>query len=55
MKKVFTFILNILMINTDNDNRVGLSQFKERQEDFSRNKRSITSKDIKLSDLLRRA
>ena len=55
MKNIITFILNILMINSDEDNRVGLSQFKERTEDFSRNKKSITSKDIKLSDLLRRA
>ena len=54
MKKFVTFIQNALFIETDN-NKVGLSQFKEVKEDFSINKCSIASKDVKLSDLLRRA
>ncbi|MCM1265670.1 MAG: hypothetical protein NC200_05670 [Candidatus Gastranaerophilales bacterium] len=54
MKKFVTFIQDVLLINDNNSRRVGLSQFKERQNDFSINKDSITSKDVKLSDLLRR-
>ena len=54
MKKFVTFIQDVLLINDNNTGRVGLSQFKNRTEDFSINKNSITSKDVKLSDLLRR-
>ena len=43
------------MINNNDNNKVGLSQFRERPQDFSVNKSSLRSKDVKLSDLLRRA
>lgn len=54
MKNVITFILNLLMINNDDNNRVGLSQFKEQTNDLPLRK-PFSSKDVKLSDLLRRA
>lgn len=54
MRKLVTFIQNALMLNNNDDRRVGLSQFRNGAEDFSVNKGSITSKDVKLSDLLRR-
>lgn len=55
MKNFVSFIQNALMLSNDDNNKVGLSQFKERPKDFSVNKESMRSKDIKLSDLLRRA
>ena len=55
MRKLITFIQNALMIKNNDNIRVGLSQFRGGAEDFSLNKNSITSKDIKLSDLLRRS
>lgn len=55
MKKFVTFIQSILMINSNDNQRVGLSQFKEDVVDFSINSNSITNKDVKLSDLLRRS
>ena len=54
MKKFVTFIQNALFIDT-NSSKVGLSQFRDKQDDFPINKGSIASKDVKLSDLLRRA
>ncbi len=54
MKKFVTFIQNALFIENGQNNKVGLSQFKEPKEDFSINQGSIASKDVKLSDLLRR-
>lgn len=55
MKNFITFIQGILMINNNDNRRVGLSQFKEETADFSLNANSITNKDVKLSDLLRRS
>lgn len=55
MKKFMTFIQDILMINNKDTHRVGLSQFKDTTVDFSINSNSITNKDVKLSDLLRRS
>ena len=55
MRKLVTFIQNALLLNNNDNRRVGLSQFKDPAVDFSVNKGSIGSKDIKLSDLLRRA
>ena len=55
MKKFMTFIQGILLINNNDNRRVGLSQFKENTVDFSINPNSITNKDVKLSDLLRRS
>ncbi len=54
MKKIVAFIQNALCMNDSNDRRVGLAQFKDEQDDFSINQGSIRSKDVKLSDLLRR-
>ena len=54
MKNVITFILNLLMINNDDNNRVGLSQFKETPATLPKKEVSIKNKDIKLSDLMRR-
>jgi len=55
MKNFITFIQGILMINSNDNRRVGLSQFKDDTPDFSINTNSITNKDVKLSDLLRRS
>ena len=55
MRKLVAFIQNALLLNNNDDRRVGLSQFREEPSDFSVNKGSIGSKDVKLSDLLRRA
>lgn len=55
MKKIMAFIQNALMLNNNDTTRVGLSQFRSGIDDFSLNKNSITSKDVKLSDLLRRS
>lgn len=56
MKKFVTFIRSALFIDEPTNTRIGLTQFnKEEVEDFSRNKDSIRSEDIKLSDLLRRS
>lgn len=55
MRKLVTFIQNALLLNNNDNRRVGLSQFRDTEADFSINKGSIGSKDVKLSDLLRRA
>jgi len=57
MKKFVTFIQDVLLINNNDSHRVGLSQFREKssKEDFSVNKNSIVTGEVKLSDLLRRA
>jgi len=54
MKKIISFLQGMLLLNNNDNNRVGLSQFRENGNDFSVNTNSITNKDIKLSDLLRR-
>ena len=56
MNNFLAFIRNAFLIDTvDNNRKVGLSQFRDESADFSLNKKSITGKDVKLSDLLRRA
>lgn len=56
MDKVLNFLQEILMMNKDDGIKVGLTQFKQPepktpvQQDIS-----IRTKDIKLSDLMRRA
>ncbi len=56
MKNFVTFIQGVLLINNNDNRRVGLTQFREDSaNDFSVNKNSIANKDVKLSDLLRRA
>ena len=54
MKKIVTFIQNALMMNGNDNSKIGLSQFRVAEEDFSINKGSLRSSDVKLSDLLRR-
>lgn len=54
MRKFVAFIQNALLLNNNDDRRVGLSQFRTAPNDFSINQGSLGSKDIKLSDLLRR-
>lgn len=55
MKKLVTFIQGLFLISDNDTRRVGLSQFRESAADFSVNQNSIANKDVKLSDLLRRA
>lgn len=57
MNKIFGFISELLMINKDDGMRIGLTQFKAQElEPISRKKDvSIRTKDVKLSDLMRRA
>ena len=56
MDKVLNFLKEVLMLNKDKDNeiKVGLSQFKSRVEEPAPKDISIRSKDVKLSDLMRR-
>lgn len=57
MNKIFGFISELLMIKKDDGMRIGLTQFKMQElEPVSRKKDvSIRTKDVKLSDLMRRA
>lgn len=55
MKKIMTFIQDLFLMGDNDTRRVGLSQFRDSVSDFSVNKNSIANKDVKLSDLLRRA
>lgn len=57
MNKIFGFISELLMIKKDDGMRIGLTQFKTQEiEPVSRKKDvSIRTKDVKLSDLMRRA
>lgn len=55
MTKILNFLQEILMLKKDDGIKVGLTQFKSieikpRQKDVS-----IRTKDVKLSDLMRRA
>jgi hypothetical protein len=54
MKDILSFLQGLFMLNNNDNQRVGLSQFREETSDFSINTNSITDKNIKLSDLLRR-
>jgi hypothetical protein len=54
MQKIVTFIQNALMLNSNDSTKIGLSQFRGGDDDFSVNKASLRSNDVKLSDLLRR-
>lgn len=55
MNKVLSFLQEILMFKNDNDIKVGLTQFKTAEIKPMRKKDvSIRTKDIKLSDLMRR-
>jgi hypothetical protein len=55
MKNFVTFIRDALLIDEKSQTMIGLSQFKEKEKDFSINEKSIRNQDIKLSDLLRRS
>ncbi len=52
MKEILSFFKELFMISDDNS-KIGLSQFKE--EEVVEVKPAKVSKDIKLSDLMRRS
>lgn len=54
MDKVFDFIQDILMIKKDDGIKVGLTQFKAEQPKVVDKSVSIRTKDVKLSDLMKR-
>lgn len=55
MDKVLDFLQTILMIKKEDNIKVGLTQFKTAEEVKSVEKDvSIRTKDVKLSDLMRR-
>lgn len=56
MDKIFNFLKDILMFKKDDGMRIGLTQFKTADVQPLRKKDvSIRTKDVKLSDLMRRA
>lgn len=56
MNKVINFFQEILMLKKDDGIKVGLTQFKSAEELKPQQKEvSIRTKDVKLSDLMRRA
>lgn len=56
MGKFLSFIQEILMIKKDDGIKIGLSQFRTQEISPVRKKDvSIRTKDVKLSDLMRRA
>ena len=56
MNKVINFFQEILMLKKDDGIKVGLTQFKSVEELKPQQKEvSIRTKDVKLSDLMRRA
>ena len=57
MREIIAFFKNIFFMNDNNDSKVGLSQFKTEQETPVEKKKLElkSSKDIKISDLMRRS
>ena len=56
MSEIFNFFKNIIMGKDSNEMKVGLSQFRTSTTPiFAEKKSSIDSKNVKLSDLMRRA
>ena len=55
MSNMFKFIQELLFDKNDNSVKVGLSQFKKTPVRTSKKEVSIRTKDVKLSDLMRRA
>jgi len=56
MKEFILFIQDILMIKQKSDQRIGLSQFKNAVTNpISETEISLRTKNVKLSDLMRRA
>ena len=54
MNKVLDFLQTILMIKKDDNIKVGLTQFKTADIKPVKKDVSIRTKDVKLSDLMRR-
>ncbi len=55
MDKVLSFLQDILMIKKDDEIKVGLTQFRKQAEpELPKKDVSIRTKDVKLSDLMRR-
>lgn len=55
MKEFLDFVQNIFMIKDDETMKVGLTQFRKPFVRPVEKDASITKKDVKLSDLMRRA
>lgn len=55
MDKVLSFLQEIFMLKKDDSIKVGLSQFRDVKIEPVRKDVSIRTKDVKLSDLMRRA
>lgn len=54
MNKVFDFLQDIFMMKKDDGIKVGLTQFKRAEIKSLKKDVSIRTKDVKLSDLMRR-
>lgn len=54
MNNMFSFFQEIFMLKKDDNIKVGLTQFKETKIEPLHKDVSITKKDVKLSDLMRR-
>lgn len=54
MNKIFNFLQEILMIKKEDNIKVGLTQFKAEDIKPLEKEVSIRTKDVKLSDLMRR-
>jgi hypothetical protein len=56
MNKILNIIKTILMIEKDSNMKIGLTQFKQQGKikPLADKKPSITTKDVKLSDLMRK-
>lgn len=54
MDKILSFLQDILMIKKDDNIKVGLTQFKKPTIEPIKKDVSIRTKDVKLSDLMRR-
>jgi len=55
MEKIVNLVKGILMIKSDDGIKVGLTQFKREEIAPIKKDVSIRTKDVKLSDLMRRA
>lgn len=57
MNKIISFLSDILLLNKDDGMKVGLTQFKVEEvvQPLRKKDVSIRTKDVKLSDLMRRA
>lgn len=55
MNKIFDFLQEILMLKNNDGIKVGLTQFKPQEIKQVKKDVSIRTKDVKLSDLMRRA